>query len=141
MTIKELFEYWCTFDDDTKKELVSITDEKEIEDRFYKELEFGTGGLRGIMGAGPNRMNRYTIAKATKGYADYLKSRFDGEISVAIAYDSRNNSRYFSEVAEKVFSKVSFSVISGLKISTSGNLIPESGEITTQRKKTQKTVL
>ena len=84
MNIKEICEYWCTFDDDTRNELLSITDEKEIEDRFYKELEFGTGGLRGIMGAGPNRMNRYTIAKATKGYADYLKSRFDGEISVAI---------------------------------------------------------
>ena len=70
MNIKEIFEYWCTFDDDTRNELLSITDEKEIEDRFYKELEFGTGGLRGIMGAGPNRMNRYTIAKATKGYAD-----------------------------------------------------------------------
>ncbi len=102
MNIKENFEYWCTFDEDTKKELLSITDEKEIEDRFYKELEFGTGGLRGIMGAGPNRMNRYTIAKATKGYADYLKSRFDGDISVAIAYDSRNNSQYFAEVAAGV---------------------------------------
>lgn len=102
MTIREKFDYWCSFDEDTKKELLSITDEKEIEDRFYKDLEFGTGGLRGIMGAGPNRMNRYTIAKATKGYADYLKSRFQGEISVAIAYDSRNNSQYFSQVAAGV---------------------------------------
>ncbi len=104
MTIKEIFEYWCTFDEDTKNELESITDEKEIEDRFYKEVEFGTGGLRGIMGAGPNRMNRYTVAKATKGYADFLKSQYDGEISVAIAYDSRNNSRYFSEIAAGVLS-------------------------------------
>ena len=102
MDMKALFEYWCTFDEDTKNELLSLNDEKEIEDRFYKELEFGTGGLRGIMGAGPNRMNRYTIAKATKGYADYLKSRYDGEISVAIAYDSRNNSQYFAEVAAGV---------------------------------------
>lgn len=102
MTIKEKFDLWCSFDADTKNELVAISDEKEIEDRFYKDLEFGTGGLRGIMGAGPNRMNKYTIAKATKGYADYLKSRFDGEISVAIAYDSRNNSQYFSQVAAGV---------------------------------------
>ena len=118
MNIKEIFEYWCTFDDDTRKELLSITDEKEIEDRFYKELEFGTGGLRGIMGAGPNRMNRYTIAKATKGYADYLKSRFDGEISVAIAYDSRNNSRYFSEVAAGVLSA------NGIKVYIYDTLMP-----------------
>ena len=102
MNFKEKFDYWCSFDEDTKNELQSITDEKEIEDRFYKDLEFGTGGLRGIMGAGPNRMNRYIIAKATKGYADYLKSRFDDEISVAIAYDSRNNSQYFSQVAAGV---------------------------------------
>lgn len=118
MKIKELFEYWCTFDDDTKNELLSITDEKEIEDRFYKELEFGTGGLRGIMGAGPNRMNRYTIAKATKGYADYLKSRFDGEISVAIAYDSRNNSQYFSQVAAGVLSA------NGIKVYIYDTLMP-----------------
>ena len=118
MKIKELFEYWCTFDDDTKNELLSITDEKEIEDRFYKELEFGTGGLRGIMGAGPNRMNRYTIAKATKGYADYLKSRFNGEISVAIAYDSRNNSQYFSQVAAGVLSA------NGIKVYIYDTLMP-----------------
>ncbi len=102
MTFKENFEYWCSFDENTKAELLAITDNKELEDRFYKELEFGTGGLRGIMGAGPNRMNRYTVAKATKGYADYLMSRYSGDISVAIAYDSRNNSRYFSEVAAGV---------------------------------------
>lgn len=102
MTFKENFEYWCSFDENTKAELLAIADNKELEDRFYKELEFGTGGLRGIMGAGPNRMNRYTVAKATKGYADYLMSRYSGNISVAVAYDSRNNSRYFSEVAAGV---------------------------------------
>ena len=118
MDMKALFEYWCTFDEDTKNELLSLNDEKEIEDRFYKELEFGTGGLRGIMGAGPNRMNRYTIAKATKGYADYLKSQFDGEISVAIAYDSRNNSRYFSEVAAGVLSA------NGIKVYIFDTLMP-----------------
>ena len=85
------YEYWLTFDEATKAELEAITDAKELEDRFYKELEFGTGGLRGIMGAGPNRMNKYTVAKATKGLADYLNAEFSGEKSVAIAYDSRNN--------------------------------------------------
>ena len=89
------YEYWLTFDEETKKELEAITDKAEIEDRFYKELEFGTGGLRGIMGAGANRMNKYTVSKATKGLADYLNASFDGEKSVAIAYDSRNNSRFF----------------------------------------------
>lgn len=118
MTMKENFEYWCSFDEATKAELLAITDEKEIEDRFYKELEFGTGGLRGIMGAGPNRMNRYTVAKATKGYADYLKSRFDGELSVAIAYDSRNNSQYFSKVAAGVL------VANGIKVYVYATLMP-----------------
>lgn len=66
MDIHEKYEYWLTFDDNTKNELESITDKKEIEDRFYKDLEFGTGGLRGIMGAGANRMNKYTVGKATK---------------------------------------------------------------------------
>ena len=65
MDIHEKYEYWLTFDDITKNELESITDKKEIEDRFYKDLEFGTGGLRGIMGAGANRMNKYTVGKAT----------------------------------------------------------------------------
>lgn len=102
MTVNELKALWERFDGETKNELSKITDEKEIEDRFYKELSFGTGGLRGIMGAGPNRMNKYTVARATQGYADYLKSEFDGEISVAIAYDSRNNSRFFAETAAGV---------------------------------------
>ena len=96
MTIKEKLELWKTFDDETAAELSAITDEKEIEDRFYKDLEFGTGGLRGIMGAGANRMNRYTIGKATQGLADYLKATCAGEISASVAYDSRNNSREFA---------------------------------------------
>ena len=74
MDIHEKYEYWLTFDDNTKNELESITDKKEIEDRFYKDLEFGTGGLRGIMGAGANRMNKYTVGKATKGLCEYLKN-------------------------------------------------------------------
>ena len=105
MTVIELKALWESFDGETKNELSKITDEKEIEDRFYKELSFGTGGLRGIMGAGPNRMNKYTVARATQGYADYLKSEFDGEISVTIAYDSRNNSRFFAETAAGVLAE------------------------------------
>lgn len=102
MNIREKYEYWLTFDEDTRKELESITDEKEIEDRFYKDLEFGTGGLRGIMGAGANRMNKYTVGKATKGLCEYLKNEFSGEKSVVIAYDSRNNSKAFAECAAEV---------------------------------------
>ncbi len=104
MEYKEKYQQWLDFsDEDTKSELISITDEKEIEDRFYKDLAFGTGGLRGIMGAGSNRMNRYTVGKATLGLARYLKSRNDGDISVAIAYDTRNNSQYFAKTAAGVF--------------------------------------
>lgn len=102
MDIHEKYEYGLTFDDNTKNELESITDKKEIEDRFYKDLEFGTGGLRGIMGAGANRMNKYTVGKATKGLCEYLKNEFAGEKSVVIAYDSRNNSKAFAECAAEV---------------------------------------
>jgi phosphoglucomutase len=102
LDIHEKYEYWLTFDDNTKNELESITDKKEIEDRFYKDLEFGTGGLRGIMGAGANRMNKYTVGKATKGLCEYLKNEFAGERSVVIAYDSRNNSKAFAECAAEV---------------------------------------
>ena len=120
MDYKAQYELWLERADDvTKEELLNIKDnEKEIEDRFYKDLEFGTGGLRGIMGAGPNRMNKYTIGKATQGYADYLKSRFDGDISVAIAYDSRNNSQYFSQVAAGVLAS------NGIKVYIYDTLMP-----------------
>lgn len=104
MTYKEKYNQWLDFaDEDTRAELKSITDEKEIEDRFYKDLAFGTGGLRGVMGAGSNRMNRYTVGKATLGLARYLKSKNDRDISVAIAYDTRNNSQYFAKTAAGVF--------------------------------------
>lgn len=103
MSYKEKYNQWLAFaDEDTRKELESITDEKEIEDRFYKDLAFGTGGLRGIMGAGSNRMNRYTVGKATLGLARYLKSKNSGDISVAIAYDTRNNSQCFAKTAAGV---------------------------------------
>lgn len=86
------------FDKATREELAALTDAQEIEDRFYSELTFGTGGLRGEMGAGTNRMNRYIIGKATQGLADYLKAIYpnDAEKSVAIAYDSRNHSATFA---------------------------------------------
>ena len=85
------------FDDETKKELQGIKDdEKEIEDRFYKELEFGTAGLRGIIGAGTNRMNKYTVGKATQGLANYILEQGTQDKGVAISYDSRIMSKEFS---------------------------------------------
>lgn len=110
MTYKEKYNQWLTFDEETRKELEAVTDEKEIEDRFYKDLAFGTGGLRGIMGAGSNRMNKYTVGKATYGLAKYLMSKNEGEIKVALAYDSRNNSAYFAKVAAGIFASCGFKV-------------------------------
>lgn len=110
MGIKDKYNLWLTFDEETKAELESISDEKEIEDRFYKDLAFGTGGLRGIMGAGSNRMNKYTVGKATYGLANYLKSKNNGEIKVALAYDSRNNSAFFAEIAAGIFASCGFRV-------------------------------
>ena len=102
MDYKERYNEWLLFDDDTKQELLKITDEKEIEDRFYKDLAFGTGGMRGIMGAGPNRMNRYTVSRATLGLANYLSEFTKPQKSVVIAYDSRNNSEDFAKCAAEV---------------------------------------
>lgn len=96
----EKYNEWCTnpiFDEETKKELQQIKEnEKEIEERFYKELEFGTGGLRGIIGAGTNRMNKYTVTKATQGLANYIIKNNISNKQVAISYDSRNMSKEFS---------------------------------------------
>ncbi|MBV8253478.1 MAG: phospho-sugar mutase [Chitinophaga sp.] len=75
----------------------------DLTEAFYRNLEFGTGGLRGIMGVGTNRMNKYTVGMATQGFANYLKQSFEGEIKVALAHDSRNNSRFFAETAANVF--------------------------------------
>ncbi|MDQ0149319.1 phospho-sugar mutase [Eubacterium multiforme] len=99
MDYREKYNIWLTSDrinEDTKRELKEIKDDKEIEDRFYKDLEFGTGGLRGIIGAGSNRMNIYTVSKATQGFANYLNDSFENP-SVAIAYDSRNMSKEFAK--------------------------------------------
>ena len=98
---KEKYEEWLNnpiIDEETKKELRGISDnEKEIEERFYKDLSFGTGGLRGVMGAGTNRLNLYTVRKATQGLANYICSKNGQEKGVVIAYDSRNNSKEFSK--------------------------------------------
>ena len=96
MGYKEQFDFWVEdsyFDDATKQELLAIrNDEKEIEDRFYKDLAFGTGGLRGVIGAGTNRMNIYTVRKATQGLANYIKKQGGEDKGVAIAYDSDRKS-------------------------------------------------
>ncbi|MBS7221170.1 MAG: phospho-sugar mutase [Clostridiales bacterium] len=108
MDYLEKYEFWLAseaFDDETKAELEAIKgDKKEIKERFYKDLEFGTGGLRGIIGAGTNRMNKYTVGKATQGLASYiLKNNPEGaKMGVAIAYDSRNMSPEFAERAALV---------------------------------------
>ncbi len=103
MSYKEQYDFWLSdayFDEATKEELRSIAgDEKEIEDRFYKELEFGTGGLRGVIGAGTNRMNIYTVRKATQGLANYIVKQGGKDRGVAIAYDSRRMSPEFADEA------------------------------------------
>lgn len=118
MNVRQKYQQWLGFDDDIRDELESLTDEKEIEDRFYKDLVFGTGGLRGIMGAGTNRMNKYTVGRATFGLANYLKATNDGNLSVAIAYDSRNNSQYFAKIAAGIFASC------GIKAYLYDNLVP-----------------
>jgi len=80
------------------------SDPQELTESFYRDLEFGTGGLRGIMGVGTNRMNKYTVGMATQGLANYLKKEFDGPVKVAIAYDSRNSSDTFARITAEVFS-------------------------------------
>ena len=103
MSYKEQYDFWLSdayFDEATKEELKSIAaDEKEIEDRFYRELEFGTGGLRGVIGAGTNRMNIYTVRKATQGLANYIIKQGGKDRGVAIAYDSRRMSPEFADEA------------------------------------------
>ncbi len=102
MGYTEEYQKWMNsnfIDKETKNELNTIKDdEKEIQDRFYKNLEFGTAGLRGVMGAGTNRMNKYTVAKATQGLANFIIKEKGQNKGVAIAYDSRNMSKEFSEI-------------------------------------------
>lgn len=114
MDYLDLYNFWKSdefFDESVRRELSALdpeNDAKEIEDRFYRDLEFGTGGLRGVMGAGTNRMNKYTVGKATKGLGEYLLATYGSELckvrGVAIGYDTRNNSEYFARTAANVLS-------------------------------------
>jgi phosphoglucomutase len=106
--IQEKINTWLNgnFDQATKDEMLKLqkVNPDELADAFYRNLEFGTGGLRGVMGVGTNRMNKFTVGMATQGYANYLKKSFPGkEVRVAIAHDSRNNSRFFAETTANVF--------------------------------------
>jgi len=99
MNYRDKYRQWIEnpyYDEETKTELLAISDEKEIEDRFYKELEFGTGGMRGIIGAGTNRMNKYTVRKAAQGLANFVKKHGQSGKGVVIAYDSRRCSYEFA---------------------------------------------
>ena len=107
MEIMDRVNTWLNdnYDIDTKNEIrrLMAEDQNELNESFYRTLEFGTGGLRGIMGVGPNRMNKYTVAAATQGLANYMKKNFPGmDLKVAVAHDSRNNSRFFAEVTAQV---------------------------------------
>ncbi|WP_343536828.1 phospho-sugar mutase [Sphingobacterium thalpophilum] len=107
--IQQKVDSWLTssYDEETRAAVQKLIDEEaetELIDSFYKDLEFGTGGLRGIMGVGSNRMNKYTIGKATQGLANYLRKQFPGQdIKVAVSYDSRNNSQAFGQLVAQVF--------------------------------------
>ncbi len=101
------------FNDETRREVKEMLekDEKKLIDAFYQDLEFGTGGLRGIMGAGTNRMNIYTLGMATQGLSNYIIKHIGSKgIKVAIAYDCRNNSKYFAETTADIFSANGFEV-------------------------------
>ncbi len=94
----------AAFDEETKAAVQTLIDSNspDLEDSFYRELEFGTGGMRGVMGVGTNRLNKYTLGQATQGLANYLHQQFSGEIKVAIAYDVRNNSKEFGKIVADV---------------------------------------
>ena len=115
-TILERANRWLggSFDEDTKiavKQLIN-SNPVELTDSFYRDLEFGTGGLRGIMGVGTNRMNKYTVGMATQGLANYLKQMFPDKkpVKMAISYDSRNNSKFFARIVAEVLSANGFTV-------------------------------
>jgi phosphoglucomutase len=116
--IKSKAEEWLNsnIDEESKHEIrrmLEAKDQTELTDAFYQDLEFGTGGLRGIMGIGSNRMNKYTVGKATQGLSNYLIKAFPGqEIKVAIAYDSRNNSDFSPKLQRQFFLQMEFGYIS-----------------------------
>lgn len=106
MTAQQKAKEWLSansLDEESKSEINTFSEE-ELTESFYKDLEFGTGGLRGLMGVGSNRVNKYTIGMATQGFANYLKKSTEGAISVAIAHDSRNNSKKFAKITADIFS-------------------------------------
>lgn len=119
---KEAVKSWIdgNFDPETKCKVIELrnTDPVALEDAFYKNLEFGTGGLRGIMGVGTNRMNKYTVGMATQGLANYIKKHVKGEKSVCISFDSRNNSKLFAKISADVLSN------NGIKVYLFDNLRP-----------------
>ncbi len=121
MNVKDLYELWCknaVEDEDLQRELKNIKDNEEaVNDSFYRELEFGTGGLRGVIGAGTNRMNIYTVRRATQGFADYINEAFENP-SVAISYDSRIKSDVFAKAAAGVFAA------NGIKVYIYSELMP-----------------
>ena len=108
--VKKKAQIWLdgNYDEATKsavRAMLENSDTTDLVESFYKDLEFGTGGLRGIMGVGTNRMNIYTVGSATQGLSNYLKKEFAGQqISVVVGHDSRNNSRLFAESAADIFS-------------------------------------
>jgi phosphoglucomutase len=105
-TIKRINDWLSgNYEQSVKDEITRLQKDNpaELEDAFYKNLEFGTGGLRGIMGVGTNRMNKYTVGMATQGFANYIKRSFKENVSVAIAHDCRNNSRFFAETTANIF--------------------------------------
>lgn len=121
MNVRDLYKLWCenaVDDEDLQHELKNIeNDEDAINDSFYRELEFGTGGLRGVIGAGTNRMNIYTVRRATQGFADYINEAFDNP-SVAVSYDSRIKSDVFAKAAAGVFAA------NGIKVHIYSELMP-----------------
>jgi len=113
--IRKKAETWLDsgFNEETRKEVSDMlkNDEKKLVDAFYQDLEFGTGGLRGIMGAGTNRMNIYTLGMATQGLSNYIIKQCGNKgIRVAVAHDCRNNSRYFAETTANIFAANGFDV-------------------------------
>lgn len=118
MTIQEKYENWLNHANDEIKEELRGYSEKEIEDSFYKSLAFGTGGLRGVIGAGTNKLNIYTVGKATQGLADYLSKAYGEKASVVIGYDSRIKSDVFARKAAEVFAE------NGIKVYLYPRLLP-----------------
>ncbi|MCS6796055.1 MAG: phospho-sugar mutase, partial [Raineya sp.] len=105
--MQERIQEWLTHTDNATRQAISEMQQnapQELQEAFFQNLEFGTGGLRGIMGIGTNRMNKYTVGLATQGLANYLKKTFSEPIKVAISYDSRNHSREFAQITADIFS-------------------------------------